>query len=130
MKTCQALSLAWDEGMIAWPKTMTDIAYPSDANPTFQRTFTKGDLTSAKLPDKAAIQIDGLPLSELDWLEEKFAAYNDFHNYLRHIRPVSQEAGPLTMPALQWEGSARERHYREEIRLLSENERLRAERKE
>jgi hypothetical protein len=133
MEACADLSLPWDEGMISWPKKRYEIVYDRGGQETFSKSIEKGHLAAAKLRDRAEIRIDGLPRSELEWLEEAFSAYNDFHRYQEEIRPAPQEA-PLRMPAPRYEGTARKWYYgenerlnEENWRLISENERLRRE---
>jgi hypothetical protein len=135
MKTCQAMNLSWDEGMISWPKRSSEIAYVHDEpNETFIRSIDKGSLMTAKLQDKAQIQIDHLPRTELEWLEDTFSAYNDFHGYPKKIRRPQKDGAPISMAAPRFEGTAREWYYSEierlrseYWRLISENERLRGE---
>jgi hypothetical protein len=126
MEACRALKLPWDEGMLTWPKQPADIAYTSDTNKTFMNSAQKGTLAAAKLTDKATMCTDGLPLSELAWLEESFARYNEVHNYSPHVR-ATPEAASLTMPVPRWDGTRREYYCNLENVLLTENAHLRAE---
>jgi len=129
-KICSALTLSWDEGMIAWPKKLSQIAYVGpDPNQTFLKSLEKGSLTAAKLPDKVLIQIDQLPQTELRWLEKTFAAYNDYHHYPLKIGPAPRSNNPTYLGPPRFEGTARQWYYSENDRLRSENERLRRERK-
>jgi hypothetical protein len=125
-EACRVLNLPWDEGMISWPKKPKEIAYTSDTNKTFMESIAKGGLLAAKLPDRAALSSDGLPPSELAWLEEVFARYNDVHHYPPHLRPTP-ETELASMSAPLWEGSRREHYYDLEKKLLSEIVLLRAE---
>jgi hypothetical protein len=135
MKTCADLSLPWDEGMISWPKTLSDIAYvKEEIQNTFENSIRKGHLATAKLRDRAEIQIDNLPESEVKWLEETFLAYNSFHGYPKQIPLRRQERVPRSMPPPSYEGTVREwyqseneRLQNEYWRLWQENERLRRE---
>jgi hypothetical protein len=132
MKACADLSLPWDEGMISWPKDLSEIVYASGWQTTFRGSIEKGRLTRAKLRNRADIRVDNVPLEELEWLEEAFSTYNDFHQYPEKIRPSPQEEMPVSMPAPRYEGTAREWYYSENERLndeywrlINENERLR-----
>jgi hypothetical protein len=142
MKICMDLSLPWDEGMVSWPKRSSEIAYFKEGgavcsrhNKTFEGSFEKSHLAAATLRDRAEIRIDGLPRSELEWLEETFSAYNSFHRYPEEVRPRLQEERhtiPTSMAAPRYEGTGREWYYSEMERLrseywrlISENERLR-----
>jgi hypothetical protein len=135
MKACAELSIPWDEGMVAWPKRLSEIAYArKDQNETFLRSIEKGQLTAAKLRDRSEIRIDNVPISELEWLEETFSSYNDCHRYPKRIRPACQEGVPLKMPPPRYKGTVREwyqseneRLNNEYWRLVSENESLRRE---
>jgi hypothetical protein len=132
-KVCADLSLPWDEGMILWPKRLSEIAYFKERqNKTFEGSIEKNHLAAATLRDRAEVRIDGLPRSELEWLEETFSAYNSFHRYPQEVRPTLQEDIPVSMAAPRYEGTGREWYYREMERLrseywrlISENERLR-----
>jgi hypothetical protein len=133
MKVCADLSLSWDEGMISWPKKPSEIAYfKKRQNKTFEGSIERSHLAAATLRDRAEIRIDGLPRSELEWLEETFAAYNSFHRYPEEVCPTLQDEIPTRMAAPRYEGTGREWYYREMGRLrseywklISENERLR-----
>ena len=129
-KICSALTLSWDEGMIAWPKKLSQIAYVGpDPNQTFLKSIEKGSLTAAKLPDKVLIQIDQLSQTELRWLEKTFAAYNDYHHYPLKIGPATRSNNPTYLGPPRFEGTARQWYYSENDRLRSENERLLREKK-
>lgn len=119
-RSCQALGLPWDEGMISWRKELSDIAYVNEPNRTFARSIAKGSLGAAMLPEKAAIQIDNLPPSELAWLEETFAAYNAVHAYPAHVAPAADKGLPAALPPPSFENTIR--HW-----YLSEIERLQRE---
>jgi hypothetical protein len=133
MKVCADLSLPWDEGMISWPKRPSEIAYFKERqNKTFEGSIEKSHLVAATLRDRAEIRTDGLPRSELAWLEETFSAYNSYHRYPEEVRPTLQEETPTGMVAPRYEGTGREWYFSEMERLrseywrlISENERLR-----
>jgi hypothetical protein len=125
---CDRLGLPWDEGMIAWQKNTWDIAYvDSPPNATFASSVDKSaSLAQAKLQDKAYVGIDSLPKAELDWLEETFGAYNQFHGYPPHMRCTGNESLP-SMASPSYIGTQRQWYYDEHVRLNAENERLRTE---
>ncbi len=105
-KTCEALRLSWDEGMVLWPKKQRDIAYiRTENNRTFMKSISKGTLAAATLADKAEADLDSLPQSELDWLEAIFADYNLFHGYARHL---PHRAALQQLPPPQFEGTSRD----------------------
>ena len=124
VKACQSLRVSWDEGMTSWSKSLSTIAYVNEPNETFMRSIQNGSLSAAKLDHKAAMCIDHLPQSELEWLEEAFAAYNDFHGYPRRARPLSKELIPLSLDPPRFDGTSRHWYYSEIERLRSENDKL------
>ena len=138
MKTCVKLSLSWDEGMIAWPKKSSEIAYGKEnynkdkLQATFERSIEKGHLAATKLRDKAEIRIANLPKSELEWLEKTFSAYNSFHNYPKEVCSTLPTEPPSSLLTPRYKGTSRDWYYSEMERLrnecwrlISENERLR-----
>jgi hypothetical protein len=133
MKICTVLSLAWDEGMVSWPKKPTEIAYGKEnynkerLQETFERSIEKGHLAATKLQDRTRIRVDSLPISELEWLEETFSAYNSFHQYPKEVRPTQPEEAPASMPAPRYKGTSRDWYYSEMERLRSEHWRLTSE---
>ena len=125
MDICQKMSIEWDEGMVSWPKKRSDIAYVGKTNQTLEDSMEKGSLTAAKLPGKAKISVDRLPKSELEWLEETFSAYNEFHNYPRKILHSEGKEASSSMPIPCYKGTQMYWLYNEYYRLLDENYRLR-----
>jgi hypothetical protein len=133
MKACEELSLPWDDSMVSWPKNRDEIAYAGSEQETFSESIEKGSMSAAKLRDRTKIKVDGLPRSELEWLEETFSDYNAFHNYPEKISPAWPEKDePTSMPAPSYKGTAREWYYGENERmkneywrLIEENEKLR-----
>lgn len=134
LSLCTAMGLPWDEGMIHWSRLLSEIAYVHKLQKTFAATIDRGSLEDAKLLDRAEIRADGLPLSELDWLEETFRAFNEFHGYPAGLPRQVREAAPAVMPAprpnptvREWFMADNERLYAENKRLLEEVENLRDE---
>ncbi|MGH3089703.1 MAG: hypothetical protein ACRDSJ_20650 [Rubrobacteraceae bacterium] len=130
MEMCADLSIPWDESMVSWPKERSEIAYARGGQETFEKSFESGGLKAAKLDDRAELRIDGLPASELEWLEETFAQYNEFHGYPKEVPPAPD--APATIPAPGYEHTARAWYYGENDRLnaeywklVEENEELR-----
>lgn len=105
---CGRLGLAWDEGMIDWPKPTSQIAYVGNMNSTFKESLALGTIQAAKRIDKATVRIDGLPTSELEWLQDAFAMYNDINGYPKEIRPSEEGTVVKTMPAPKFEGTTRQ----------------------
>jgi hypothetical protein len=127
MRTCRDLSLDWDEGMVSWPKQLSEIAYVDAIPKTFERSLGKGSLSAAKLSGKTQIRIENLPRTELDWVEETFAAFNRFHGYPDRVSHLAGGEAPARMPGPGFEGTAREWYYSEQERLRAENDELRSE---
>jgi hypothetical protein len=121
---CERMRLAWDPGMVSWPKQRAQIAYVGDLNRTFEQTMAKGSLATAKLREKAQLSLEGLPRRELEWLEETFAAYNQLHGYPMEVHYPDECEVPVNLPAPAYEGTARDWIYSEKERLERENERL------
>ena len=116
-KTCDALRLSWDEGMVLWPKRLSDIAYVNAANNrTFKESVAKGTLAAATLGDKTRADLDSLPQSELEWLEAAFSSYNESHGYPLH---VPHQAALQQLPPPQFEGTSRHWYLSELTRLRS-----------
>jgi hypothetical protein len=78
---CDMLSLPWDDGMVAWSKTMTEIAYVGTPNKTFAESIHRGCLSAALLKNRAELRAASIPPRDLDWLEETFAEFNAVHGY-------------------------------------------------
>jgi hypothetical protein len=116
---CAQLSLPWDEGMITWPKQPAEIAYIMETNETFTESIGKGSLKAANLKQKAQLRIDGLPLTELQWLETTFSSYNAFHKYPPCVRPTCP--APIMMASPRFEGTRRHWHESEEYGLWAFN---------
>ena len=114
---CGALGLDWDESMISWPKGLDDISYRGVPNETFRESITKQDRGSAILADRSRLNLERLPVSELDWLEETFADYNRVHGYPETVDRaiIAQTASEREPP--KFEGTKRQR-------LAAELERL------
>jgi hypothetical protein len=121
---CVQTRLDWDEGMLTWPKKRSEIAYVGDLNKTFEQTMESGSLARAKLPQKAEISLDGLPVRELQWLEESFASYNLAHGYPSQIQHPQGTEAPLSIPPPCFEGTAQAWLYGEIGRLRQENDEL------
>jgi glycosyltransferase involved in cell wall biosynthesis len=125
-EACRSLRLPWDEAMLSWPKDISEIAYVlADPNRTFASSLAAGSFRSTMQEEKAAFEIGGLPASELEWLEETFAAYNAFHGYPRTLRNMADPEAPNNMRPPQYRGTQRQWYYDEYVRLRSENERRR-----
>jgi Sulfotransferase family len=93
-RACDALELAWDDGMVSWPKAMSQIAYPSsEPNATFVDSIGHGALRQALLSQRRSVDVSGLPAADLEWVEEAFAVYNKCHGYPLHVAPGKRDDG-------------------------------------
>jgi hypothetical protein len=124
---CQKLSLAWDESMISWPKKSNDLAYVGKLNKTFAASMDKGSFKKAKLKSKARISISGLAKSELEWLEETFREFTEFHDYPKNVSYPEGDEHPETLDRPRFEGTARDWVYKELVKYRTENYQLRIE---
>jgi hypothetical protein len=82
---CHELSVEWDEAMLSWPKTLSDIAYVGTPNQTFVDSIKLGSASAALFKDKSATSVEGLLPKEHDWLEQTFAEFNAYHGYPSHV---------------------------------------------
>jgi hypothetical protein len=117
-RTCDELRLPFDEGMLSWPKQLSEIAYVLPGpNATFSQSLEAGSLADATA--RGARTTDGGELgeSELSWLEETFAAYNRAQGY--HPARIAV-AGPPRPEPPRYEGTKRHRLYEEIERLRRE----------
>jgi hypothetical protein len=87
---CSQLGLAWDPGMIFWPKAAENIADQKNGNGSFWNS--RGANLSETLahyqgiPDQQA-----LPAAELEWLESEFRDFNKVSGYPLHWNVASPE---------------------------------------
>jgi hypothetical protein len=77
---CDAIRLDWDSDMLTWPKSAEQVSYFMNGNETFLNNRQQG-LAASIHPDMAQIHADGIPVQDLDWLEEVFHDYNIAHEY-------------------------------------------------
>jgi hypothetical protein len=125
---CRRMALPWDEGMITWPKALSDIAYVDGLQKTFAESLRNGSLRAAKRTEKAHVAVDHVPRAELEWLESTFAEYNRHHAYPEQRAESPAAAGPAPPPIPRYEGTAQHWYVSELERLKAENNRLLAER--
>ena len=120
----RAVDLPWDEGVITWPKKLSDIAYVDGMQKTFAESLSRGSLRAALRRDKTQVALDHVPRAELEWLDETFAAYNEYHGYQASLAPRRPGSLPPPVPIPRFEGTALHWYLSEIERLKAENERL------
>jgi hypothetical protein len=96
-ETCAQMGLAWDAGMLTWPKRRDELLNTRNGNRTFHNSCGNGLLASLK--SEKPISADSIPPGDLAWLEEKVAEYNKAHHYPLHIG-TSVGAGSLAARAV------------------------------
>ncbi len=98
-RTCDALKLPWDQGMIDWPKSSDEIANTVHGNATF--TESAGDNLLASLKPEAVDQVrNPIGAEDLAWLEKTFAEFNQAHGYPAH-REIPAAEAPRAIPSFQ-----------------------------
>lgn len=99
---CESLSLPWDEGMLSWPKPATDIADMRHGNATFRDSDKQGLLSAIRPPaDKVTGSIHE---EDLDWLDERFAEFNQRMDYPAQLTSMTRLPGRM-LP--DWQQSRR-----------------------
>jgi hypothetical protein len=86
-KTCDKLGLAWDEGMITWPKGRAGIADSKRGNTTFWST-AKQNLLNTIRPISMNLQSEDILSGDLVWLEKEFEEFNYVCNYPAHLKVI------------------------------------------
>ncbi|MBI3468445.1 MAG: hypothetical protein HY000_36040 [Planctomycetes bacterium] len=107
---CAQLALAWDDGVLTWPKDPSDIARTKHGNQTFRQSRGRGLLQSLK-PSSDELKPGAIPPADLEWLETEFAEFNRENGYPDHIpvRPSPAIGTPRAIPSfvstrrLKWE---------------------------
>jgi len=117
MEVCEATRIPWDDSMVRWPKRRSEVTYVGKLNETFEQSMEQGSLATATRKDKATLSVSGLPISELEWLEEEFSVYNDFHGYPKHVPRADADTSAATASPPRYEGSVRDWLYSERITL-------------
>jgi hypothetical protein len=90
---CAQLDLAWDEGMISWPKRQDQIADTRHGNPTFWSTRGGGLLDSLDQGRKKR-RPPSLPAADRIWLEREFREFNAANGYPTHLESEEAEDDP------------------------------------
>ena len=80
LSACEQLDLAWDEGMISWPKRQNQIADTRHGNPTFWNT-RGGGLLDTLDQGRQKRRLPHLPADDLEWLQSEFREFNAANGY-------------------------------------------------
>ena len=84
---CQQLGLAWDQGMLTWPKRPDQVAAGGHGSKTF-RASRGCCLADTLRPELCAPRSARVPEEDVRWAEAEFADYNEALGY-----PPRLEAG-------------------------------------
>jgi hypothetical protein len=113
-QACRLLRLPYDPAMVSWPKQSADVAYVlPGANATFARSVGAGSLPEAIQRAGSPGSLAGIPRSELRWLEETFAAYNETYGYPSHVEAASEDTADVP----RYRGTSRQHGHAELERL-------------
>lgn len=98
--------LAWDEGMLTWPKPKDDIAAPRHGSPTF-RASLGGSFRETVKRSLADLRVGNVPPEDLQWMEREFEEFNRASGYVEHA-PTPAGAAPAEPRAVpKWENTRR-----------------------
>lgn len=95
-KACRSMDLPWDDGMIAWPKSVHQIADAASGSESFLQSLEQGRTATEVIrlsnnPSHATI-----PTSDLEWISEMFQEYNRINGYI--IDPATGAVGSEYRP--------------------------------
>ncbi len=77
---CRALQLPWDDAMVHWPKSLQQIVGHRNGSPTFH-ALRGTNLIESLRPAKSSAPTGLIAPTDLEWLEETFAEFNDAMGY-------------------------------------------------
>jgi hypothetical protein len=81
---CRQFGLPWDDAMLEWPKSRSDMADPGHGSPTFRKTRGASFADTAD-PELAAARFELIPSDDLIWIEKEFAEFNRAMGYVAHV---------------------------------------------
>lgn len=98
-RACYDLGLAWDEGMLCWPKAPDDIADTEHGNRTFWATRGR-DLSETIASHAEDFKPHAVAADDWAWLEEVFGAFNAAHHYplAMEVPETGQSRPPRAIP--------------------------------
>lgn len=108
-RAVEEMDLAWDEGMLSWPKRKDDLAAPRHGSPTFRQTLG-GSFQETVNPSLAELRVGNVPPDDLAWMEREFEEFNRTCGYVEHApaaTPTPAGAEPRAVP--KWENTRRHR---------------------
>jgi hypothetical protein len=111
-RACEGMGLAWDEGMMTWPKRKEQFAAPRHGSPTFRQSLG-GSFAETVKPSLAELRVGNVPPGDLEWMEREFEEFNRACGYVEHApTPGGKPAGdgPREARAVpKWENTRRHR---------------------
>ena len=110
-RACEAMNLAWDEGMMTWPKQKDQFAAPRHGSPTFRQSLGT-NFASTVRPSLADLKVGNVPPQDLEWMEREFEEFNRACGYVEHAAAPVTASGrePREARAVpKWENTRRYR---------------------
>lgn len=96
-ETCERLGLPWDDAMVSWPKTKSDIAHPINGNQRFVDSL-QGGLEATLQREASRFTIESIHEEDLAWLETTFSEFLRENGYPAHIPPQAPLPPGRLMP--------------------------------
>src|SRR3954447_17527268 len=88
-RACNELGIPWDEAMLTWPKSVSQVADQSGGNGSFWKTRGSSALeTIARYPK--TLSTPHLSAAELHWLESEFRDFNLANGYPLQLNCVPE----------------------------------------
>lgn len=103
---CAALDLPWDQAMLNWPKSESEIADASFGNPTFVQSRGVG-IRQTLRPSLAEVKTQNIPPADLEWIEREFAEMNGAVGYPLHVAPAAASESLPARAAPRFENTRR-----------------------
>ena len=112
-KTCEAIGLEWDAGMMTWPKGKEQISAPRHGSPTFRQSLGAtpggGSFAETVKPSLADLRVANVPPEDLAWMEREFSDFNRAFGYVEHATSPANWTGHEKRAVPRWENTRRYR---------------------
>ncbi|MFC1833969.1 class I SAM-dependent methyltransferase [Thermodesulfobacteriota bacterium] len=82
---CEQLDLPWSNEMLTWPKGPQKITEFNYVQQTFRTSLADKGLSGSLIRQKAETDTTGIPLDDLNWLEQTFRDFNRANDYPLHV---------------------------------------------